>query len=61
MITVKAEEDFKVMLSDFRGAPAVRLQLARRRSGHKATAIDPSATAILETVINPVVLINSVC
>lgn len=44
------------MLSEFKNASAIRLQLMRKRRAD----VETSETAILETMINPVIVINDV-
>lgn len=51
LISVKSEEEFKMMVFDLRASSAILLHLSRRRQRD---------TSILETMINPVVVIDSV-
>lgn len=54
---MKTDQEFAFMLADFKDAPAVRLQVTRRK-GH--AEVEQGDSAILETMINPVVLMSGV-
>lgn len=56
LISVKTEEEFQTMIMEFGFGSTIKLQLDRKR---KTNAVKDSDTAILETMLNPVVVIDA--
>lgn len=62
VITVKTEDEFRCMVNMFKDQSSIRVQLARRHQQDSSSRAAPAATdnTVLESMINPVIIVNTV-